>query len=105
MSRGNWKDALKEILQNPHKFQDSFYDKTVISDIQNRAVVTIFDKFPKAKYHFLVVPTKIISGFKYLTIHHVSLLEDMKLEAERVIEQFVFFLLISSLIDKRFEVC
>ena len=35
------------------------------------------DKYPKAKYHFLVLPVERIQNLKGLQPHHVSLLEKM----------------------------
>lgn len=43
----------------------------------DETIVAIKDKFPKAKYHFLVLPKEEISSLRSLNKSHVGLLRDM----------------------------
>lgn len=54
---GGWVDALWPMCQNPEKFTAE------VLQFSERIVV-IRDKFPKAKYHYLVLPRTKISRFK-----------------------------------------
>lgn len=63
---GHWTQGLKQALQN----QDNIIFET-------DHVSVIKDKYPKAKYHFLVIAKGDISSIKSLKYTHISLLQHM----------------------------
>lgn len=52
-------------------------------------IVAIKDKFPKAKYHFLVMPKEEISSLRSLNRSHVGLLRDMLQCGEQIAAETV----------------
>ncbi|XP_043107084.1 aprataxin isoform X2 [Puntigrus tetrazona] len=75
-SAGHWSQGLKASMQDP-KMQVYKDDR----------VVVIKDKYPKARYHWLVLPWDSISSLKALRSEHVELLEHMQRVGERVLQQ------------------
>ncbi|XP_012310028.1 aprataxin isoform X3 [Aotus nancymaae] len=73
-SLGHWSQGLKISMQDP-KMQ-------VYKDEQ---VVVIKDKYPKARYHWLVLPWTSISSLKAVTREHLELLKHMHTVGEKVI--------------------
>lgn len=73
---GHWSQGLKASMQDP-KMQ-------VYKD--DRAVV-IRDKYPKARYHWLVLPWESISSLKAVTQEHLELLEHLHAVGEKMIQQ------------------
>ncbi|XP_061492117.1 aprataxin isoform X2 [Rhineura floridana] len=71
-----WAHGLKASMQNP--------DMQVYKD--EKAVV-IKDKYPKARYHWLVLPWKSISTLSRVTQEHVELLEYMHAMGEKMVQQ------------------
>ncbi|XP_053226753.1 aprataxin isoform X2 [Podarcis raffonei] len=71
-----WAQGLKVSMQNP--------DMQVYKD--EKAVV-IKDKYPKARYHWLVLPWQSISTLSKVTQEHLKLLEHMHALGEKVIQQ------------------
>ncbi|XP_007522938.1 aprataxin isoform X2 [Erinaceus europaeus] len=76
-SLGHWSQGLKISMQDP-KMQ-------VYKDEQ---VVVIKDKYPKARYHWLVLPWASISSLKVVTRDHLDLLKHMHTVGEKVIADF-----------------
>ncbi|XP_012667138.1 aprataxin isoform X1 [Otolemur garnettii] len=76
-SLGHWSQGLKISMQDP-KMQ-------VYKDEQ---VVVIKDKYPKARYHWLVLPWASISSLKTITREHLELLRHMHSVGEKVIADF-----------------
>ncbi|XP_007967208.2 aprataxin isoform X4 [Chlorocebus sabaeus] len=76
-SLGHWSQGLKISMQDP-KMQ-------VYKDEQ---VVVIKDKYPKARYHWLVLPWTAISSLKAVTREHLELLKHMHTVGEKVIVDF-----------------
>lgn len=74
---GAWMDALWPMCEQPEKFTAEVLEFT-------DQVVVIRDKFPKAKYHFLVCPRIRINRFKDLKVEHAGLLKGMLQVAESV---------------------
>ncbi|XP_012882082.1 PREDICTED: aprataxin isoform X1 [Dipodomys ordii] len=74
---GHWSQGLKISMQDP-KMQ-------VYKDEQ---VVVIKDKYPKARYHWLVLPWASISSLKAVTSEHLELLKHMHTVGEKVISDF-----------------
>ncbi|XP_041641374.1 aprataxin isoform X2 [Cheilinus undulatus] len=75
-SFGHWSQGLKMSMQDP-KMQVYKDDK----------VVVIKDKYPKARYHWLVLPWQSISSLKALRGEHTDLLKHMQKVAEQMVEQ------------------
>ncbi|XP_063074485.1 aprataxin [Engraulis encrasicolus] len=73
---GFWNQGLKVSMQNP-KLQ-------VYKDEQ---VVVIKDKYPKAQYHWLVLPWEAISNLKSLRETHSDLLVHMQRVGQRMVDQ------------------
>ncbi|XP_060546337.1 aprataxin isoform X3 [Pantherophis guttatus] len=71
-----WAQGLKVSMLNP--------DMQVYKDEQ---VVVIKDKYPKARYHWLVLPWKSISTLFAVTHEHLELLEHMHKVGETIIQQ------------------
>ncbi|KAM5298445.1 aprataxin [Ctenodactylus gundi] len=76
-SLGHWSQGLKISMQDP-KMQ-------IYKDEQ---VVVIKDKYPKARYHWLVLPWASISSLKAVTREHIELLRHMHTVGEKVIADF-----------------
>ncbi|XP_009082475.1 PREDICTED: aprataxin isoform X2 [Acanthisitta chloris] len=73
---GHWSQGLKSSMQDP-EMQVYKDEKTVV----------IKDKYPKARYHWLVLPWDPISSLKSLTRNHLELLEHMHAVGQKMIEQ------------------
>ncbi|NWI08163.1 APTX protein, partial [Crypturellus soui] len=73
---GHWSQGLKSSMKDPNMqvYKD---DKTVV----------IKDKYPKARYHWLVLPWDSISSLRSVTKEHLELLEHMHAVGEKMIEQ------------------
>ncbi|XP_071970059.1 aprataxin isoform X1 [Engystomops pustulosus] len=74
--QGHWSQGLKVSMQDPNMqvFKD---DK----------VVVIKDKYPKARYHWLVLPWQSISSLKMLRTEHLELLQHMHAVGEKVAQK------------------
>ncbi|XP_076001505.1 aprataxin isoform X2 [Genypterus blacodes] len=73
---GHWSQGLKASMQDP-KMQ-VYKDETV---------VVIKDKYPKARYHWLVLPWQPIASLKALGEEHCDLLKHMQKVADQMIQQ------------------
>ncbi|NXU95357.1 APTX protein, partial [Xiphorhynchus elegans] len=73
---GHWSQGLKSSMQDP-KMQVYKDGKTVV----------IKDKYPKARYHWLILPWDPISSLKAVTKDHLELLEHMHAVGQKMIEQ------------------
>uniref|UniRef100_A0A3B3SVN7 Aprataxin n=1 Tax=Paramormyrops kingsleyae TaxID=1676925 RepID=A0A3B3SVN7_9TELE len=54
---------------------------------KDEKVVVIKDKYPKARYHWLVLPWESISSLKAVRAEHCALLQHMQRVAERLVQQ------------------
>jgi len=77
-SSSSWSNKLYEYISNPHNPLVRYHDENV---------VIIEDKFPKAQFHFLVMPKEVIPKLQNLDSSHVALLHTMKSEALRLITE------------------
>jgi aprataxin len=76
-----YKKALLEIFRDSSKFDVQYED-------ENFWIIN--DKYPKAKYHFLLVPKEeIVYGIKSLTPDHIPMLEEMEAFAEAFISDAI----------------
>ncbi|XP_056264735.1 aprataxin isoform X2 [Pseudoliparis swirei] len=75
-SFGHWSQGLKTSMNDP-KMQVYKDDK----------VVVIKDKYPKARYHWLVLPWQIISSLKALSEVHCDLVKHMQQVADQIVRQ------------------
>ncbi|KAM4749791.1 aprataxin-like [Anableps anableps] len=73
---GHWSQGLKTSMQDP---QMQVY--------KDDKVVVITDKYPKARYHWLVLPWQSIPSLKALHGEHCDLLKHMQQVADRMIQQ------------------
>ncbi|XP_074486083.1 aprataxin isoform X1 [Sebastes fasciatus] len=75
-SLGHWSQGLKTSMQDP-KMQVYKDDK----------VVVIKDKYPKARYHWLVLPWQTIPSLKALREEHCDLVKHMQQVADQMVQQ------------------
>ncbi|XP_050991960.1 aprataxin isoform X1 [Labeo rohita] len=75
-SAGHWSQGLKVSMQDP-KMQVYKDDR----------VVVIKDKYPKARYHWLVLPWDSISSLKALRSEHIELLKHMQRVGDQMVQQ------------------
>ncbi|XP_051983577.1 aprataxin isoform X1 [Xyrauchen texanus] len=75
-SAGHWSQGLKASMQDP---QMQLY--------KDDRVVVIKDKYPKARYHWLVLPWESISSLKVLRSEHCDLLKHMQCVGDRMVQQ------------------
>ncbi|XP_026158118.1 aprataxin isoform X1 [Mastacembelus armatus] len=75
-SVGHWSQGLKTSIQDP-KMQVYKDDK----------VVVIKDKYPKARYHWLVLPWQYIPSLKALCKEHCDLVKHMQQVADQIVQQ------------------
>ncbi|BFZ06136.1 hypothetical protein BsWGS_09174 [Bradybaena similaris] len=73
---GHWSQGLLAAMNNPWS--------TVVSDDK---LVVIKDKYPKAMYHFLVMPRRNIPSLKHVTKTDLDLLRHMQKQGEEVAEK------------------
>ncbi|XP_047221984.1 aprataxin [Girardinichthys multiradiatus] len=73
---GHWSQGLKTSMLDP---QMQVY--------KDDKVVVIIDKYPKARYHWLVLPWQSIPSLKALRTEHYDLLKHMQQVADRMIQQ------------------
>lgn len=80
---GSWAEALKPYIHHPEKYPTQVYQ-------YDEQTVTIYDKYPKAKYHFLVIPRTIINSFSKLEESHMSLLQTIYDKGKEVANRYSF---------------
>ena len=69
-----WNNGLLHAMSDHHLF--------IYSDDR---VIVIKDKYPKAKYHFLVLPKQRILGLQCVDISHLELLQHMQHVGENIV--------------------
>ncbi|KAJ8247636.1 hypothetical protein GJAV_G00248550 [Gymnothorax javanicus] len=75
-SSGHWSQGLKASMQDP-----------AMQVYKDERVVVIKDKYPKARFHWLVLPWESISSLKALQGAHCGLLRHMQHVAEHMVQQ------------------
>lgn len=75
-SAGHWSQGLKASMQDPK-----------MQVYKDERVVVIKDKYPKARYHWLVLPWDSISSLKALRSEHVELLKHMQRVGDQMLQQ------------------
>ncbi|KAM6972702.1 aprataxin [Aplochiton taeniatus] len=73
---GHWSQGLKTSMQDPK-----------MQVYKDERVVVIKDKYPKSRYHWLVLPWEAIPNLKALRGEHCDLLKHMQQTAERMVQQ------------------
>eukprot|EP00042_Codosiga_hollandica_P054894 m.754655 g.754655 ORF g.754655 m.754655 type:complete len:620 (-) comp59003_c0_seq3:2669-4528(-) len=76
---GLWRDALRDIIRNPARHRSEIILETPFA-------VVIKDKFPKARFHFLVLPKLMIDDIYALRQEHLPTLKAMQEAAALVIK-------------------
>ncbi|XP_056425782.1 aprataxin isoform X2 [Hyla sarda] len=74
--QGHWSQGLKVSMQDPN-----------MQVLKDDKVVVIKDKYPKARYHWLVLPWQSISSLKMLCTEHLELLQHMHAVGEKIAKQ------------------
>ncbi|XP_026766602.3 aprataxin isoform X1 [Pangasianodon hypophthalmus] len=72
----HWSQGLKVSMQDPN-----------MQVYKDEKVVVIKDKYPKARYHWLVLPWDSISSLKALRPEHMELLKHMQRVGDRMVQQ------------------
>lgn len=72
----SWEDGLIYGMSDPEQIYE-----------EDHLTVTLFDAFPKARYHYLVVPKQDIHSVKELTRENLELLKHIHKVAENLIER------------------
>uniref|UniRef100_A0A3Q3W4K4 Aprataxin n=1 Tax=Mola mola TaxID=94237 RepID=A0A3Q3W4K4_MOLML len=75
-SVGHWSQGLKASMQDPK-----------MQVYKDEKVVVIKDKYPKARYHWLVLPWQSISSLKALREEHYDLVKHMHRVAEQMVQK------------------
>ncbi|XP_061100744.1 aprataxin isoform X2 [Conger conger] len=75
-SGGHWSQGLKASMQDP-----------TMQVYKDEMVVVIKDKYPKARYHWLVLPWEAVASLRALQGAHCGLLRHMQRVAERMVQQ------------------
>ncbi|XP_069596780.1 aprataxin isoform X1 [Ranitomeya imitator] len=75
-SHGHWSQGLKVSMEDPS-----------MQVFKDDRVVVIKDKYPKARYHWLVLPWQSISSLKMLHSEHLELLQHMHAVGEKIAQQ------------------
>ncbi|XP_074850577.1 aprataxin isoform X2 [Carettochelys insculpta] len=73
---GHWSQGLKISMQDPK-----------MQVYKDERVVVIKDKYPKARYHWLILPWDSISNLTSVTKQHLELLEYMHSVGDKLVEQ------------------
>ncbi|XP_056227921.1 aprataxin isoform X2 [Seriola aureovittata] len=73
---GHWSQGLKISMQDPK-----------MQVYKDEKVVVIKDKYPKSRYHWLVLPWQSIPSLKALREEHCDLVKHMQQVADQMIEQ------------------
>ncbi|KAG1698546.1 Aprataxin [Nymphon striatum] len=86
-------DAVEENNKDSKKMHWSLGLKTSMEDPnlkveEDDKVVIIKDKYPKAKYHFLILPKENIPKLTSLTKSHVELLVHMQKKGEKLMKKY-----------------
>jgi aprataxin len=92
------------VFKRPPKFHDDFRNiflhrvPNITDDdpdlyYRDDKVVVIYDQFPKAMYHLLILPkdTTVID-MSHLTKEHIPLIQHMQFVGEQIIKQYVIFI-------------
>ncbi|XP_029459894.1 aprataxin [Rhinatrema bivittatum] len=70
---GHWSQGLKTSMQDPS-----------MQVYKDERIVVIKDKYPKARYHWLVLPWESISSLKAIRKEHLELLQHMHVIGEKL---------------------
>ncbi|XP_027740466.1 aprataxin isoform X1 [Empidonax traillii] len=73
---GHWSQGLRSSMEDP-----------TLQVYKDEKTVVIKDKYPKARYHWLVLPWEPISSLKSVTRDHLELLEHMHTVGQKMIDQ------------------
>jgi len=76
-TEANWKSCLIEPVKDPAK-----YKQFIFAEFEDSLV--IYDAFPKAKIHLLLIPKKRIDKPTDLTLIHLDLLKKLKANAQQI---------------------
>lgn len=53
---------------------------------QDDAYLCIYDKFPKARYHLLLIPKMLVSQLASVSRKHVDMIKGLKARAEWIVD-------------------
>lgn len=72
----HWSFGLVDTIKDPANHVQS-----------DDSVITIMDKFPKAEFHYLVLPKENVKSLKEVTTEHIPLIEHMQDVAEKLTKE------------------
>ena len=75
-----------DLIRNPQNHKDLFYDPKD-GHLSNKRVAVVFDRKPKAKAHFMILPTTLLQKYSLLNETHIELLEEMRDRAQELIKE------------------
>ncbi|KAE8631464.1 hypothetical protein XENTR_v10001201 [Xenopus tropicalis] len=75
-SQGHWSQGLKASMQDP-----------TMQVFKDDKVVVIKDKYPKARYHWLVLPWQSIANLKVLRAEHLELVQHMHAVGQKIAKE------------------
>merc|ERR1711974_57033 len=81
-----WKLGFINLIRNPKDNKHFFY-RPADADIEGHNVCVVYDRKPKAKKHFLILPTMLIQHYKNLNETHIELLQEMRDVAHQVVKE------------------
>ena len=75
-----WQLGLEDVVKHPERHAGE-----IVS--QSDAVIVIRDKYPKARFHYLVLPKAGVRSLSDLNSEHVPMLEAMQVAAADIIQR------------------
>ena len=71
--KNHWSEGLVKSMEDPE-----------LKVLEDDEVIVIKDKYPKAKFHYLVMPKQNIISIKHVTTENAHLLEHMEKVGENI---------------------
>lgn len=79
--KGGWGNALAAYVLHPEKHGEAVYH-------HDQDTVVIYDKYPKARVHLLVMPTRIITSYAKLSKADLPTLRSMQERGQAIIDEY-----------------
>jgi len=76
---GYFTDALLDYVKNPQTYANEII-------FQDKSLMIIKDKYPKAQHHFLIIPKIIIKNYSEIDQSHLPLIRNMRKAGIKLIE-------------------
>ncbi|CEL95150.1 unnamed protein product [Vitrella brassicaformis CCMP3155] len=76
----SWQDVLLKVIETPEKYEDHIFMQTL-------KFVVMYDGYPKANNHLLIVPRQKILTPNALNVGHLDLLKDARRLAQWIVQR------------------